>query len=208
MDKNWFAGHLIEIFGAATGILYVLLEIRRVILLWPLGIITSAVYIYVFGKSGFYAGMTLQGYYVIISIYGWYVWQKAGSRHGVTGEAGPEVADDIRRITPVISWLSLAAALILWVVLWFLLGRFTDSPVPLWDGLITSLSVVATWMLAKKILEQWYVWIVANIIAFIVYLAMGMIPTAILFAVYTAMAVVGLRTWKRANGETIKTKVV
>ena len=90
--------------------------------------------------------------------------------------------------------------LALWGLLWFALDRWTDSPVPLWDGLITSLSVVATWMLTKKILEQWYVWILANSIAVIVYLAMGMYPTAVLFAVYTVMAVIGLRAWGSQQG--------
>ena len=74
---TWFTGHILEIFGAVTGIVYVILEIRRNILLWPLGIVTSAVYIVVFGDNGFYAGMVLQGYYVIISVYGWYAWLRA-----------------------------------------------------------------------------------------------------------------------------------
>jgi nicotinamide mononucleotide transporter len=82
-------------------------------------------------------------------------------------------------------------------LLWYVLDRWTDSPVPLWDGLIASLSVVATWMLTKKILEQWYVWIVADAIAVIVYLGVGLYPTAVLFAVYTVMAVLGLRAWSR-----------
>ena len=69
---TWLSENIVEVFGAATGIAYVILEIRRNILLWPLGILTSAVYIYVFGRNGFYAGMVLQGYYVVISIYGWY----------------------------------------------------------------------------------------------------------------------------------------
>ncbi len=70
---TWLSENIVEVFGAVTGIAYVILEIRRNILLWPLGILTSAVYIYVFGRNGFYAGMVLQGYYVVISIYGWYM---------------------------------------------------------------------------------------------------------------------------------------
>ena len=73
---TWLTENIVEVFGAVTGIAYVILEIRRNILLWPLGILTSAVYIYVFGKNRFYAGMVLQGYYVVISIYGWYAWSR------------------------------------------------------------------------------------------------------------------------------------
>jgi nicotinamide mononucleotide transporter len=192
---TWLTENIVEVFGAATGIAYVILEIRRNILLWPLGILTSAVYIYIFGRNGFYAGMVLQGYYVVISFYGWYEWQ--GARGVGQGEEGSETAvqTDIKRIDRKTALICLVISLGLWVLLWFSLDRWTDSPVPLWDGLITSLSVVATWMLTKKIIEQWYVWIVANTIALIVYLAMGMYPTAVLFGVYSVMAIIGLKAW-------------
>ncbi len=67
----------------------------------------------------------------------------------------------------------------------------------MWDGLITSLSVVATWMLTKRYLEQWYIWIVANAIAVILYLVMGLYPTAMLFLVYFGMAIIGVWKWTR-----------
>jgi nicotinamide mononucleotide transporter len=196
---TWINEHIIEIFGAVTGIIYVILEIRRNILLWPLGIVTSAVYIIVFGKNGFYAGMVLQGYYVVISIYGWIRWQGPGSKEN--GTQGNVNNIDIRT-----ALFCLLSSTVLWALLWYSLDRWTDSPVPLWDGLITSLSVVATWMLTRKIIEQWYVWIVANSVAVIVYLAMGMYPTAVLFVVYTLMAMAGIHEWRKTlneNGKTI-----
>jgi len=216
---SWLSENIIEVFGAVTGIAYVILEIRRNILLWPLGILTSAVYIFVFGRNGFYAGMVLQGYYVAISIYGWYKWHGArgmaqagdppngGEAVPRSGRAqSPELGEripadrddsDINKIDIKTAIYCIMTSLALWILLWFSLDRWTDSPVPLWDGLITSLSVVATWMLTRKYLEQWYVWILANSIAVIVYLAMGMYPTAVLFAVYTVMALIGLRAWGR-----------
>ena len=217
---SWLAENIVEVFGAVTGIAYVILEIRRNIFLWPLGILTSAVYIYVFGRNGFYAGMVLQGYYVAISIYGWYQWHGArikglraqgselraqGSElraHGMERRAEgsePEVKSDVVKIDDRTAFFCLIAIMGLWGLLWFSLDRWTDSPVPLWDGLITSMSVVATWMLTKKILEQWYVWIMANAIAVIVYLAVGMYATAALFAVYFVMAILGVRAWSREH---------
>lgn len=223
MVSDWIAENIVEIFGAVTGIAYVILEIKRNIWLWPLGIITSAVYIYVFGREGFYANMGLQVYYLVISVYGWYMW--SGTRAGESKVArrassivehedpkitlppkNPENNDgnlkdagtDIRRIDRTTAvWCALASAT-LWAVLWFILDRATDSPVPVWDGLIASLSVVATWMLTRKYLEQWYVWIFANAIAVAVYLASGLYPTAVLFMVYFIMAIVGVREWKRS----------
>ena len=210
---TWLSENIVEVFGAVTGIAYVFLEIRRNILLWPLGILTSAVYIYVFGRNGFYAGMVLQGYYVVISIYGWYAWSKltngvrqsreAGERSDTVPQNGrvqnsdSEVKSDIRKIDFKTALICLITSLGLWALLWYSLDRWTDSPVPLWDGLITSLSVVATWMLTRKYIEQWYVWIVANVIAVVVYLAVGMYPTATLFFVYFVMAIIGVRAWSR-----------
>jgi len=219
MTDNWIADNIVEIFGAVTGIAYVVLEIRRNILLWPLGIITSAVYMYVFGRTGFYANMGLQGYYLVISVYGWYAWRmsKAGTSpepREATGivEPGdptltlpPENIDgtlkdsgtDVRRLERTAALWCVLAAAVLWGVLWFLLDRATDSPVPVWDGLIASLSAVATWMLTKKYLEQWYVWIVANAIAVVVYIYSGLYPTAVLFFVYFVMAIIGVVKWKQ-----------
>lgn len=223
MVTDWITENIVEIFGAVAGIAYVILEIKRNILLWPLGIITSAVYIYVFGHNGLYANMGLQVYYLVISAYGWYMWRGAKASENtvarrasgivdpgnppsslppenpgnIQGPALNETATDVRRIDRVTAVWCLAAAATLWVVLWFILDRATDSPVPLWDGLITSLSVVATWMLTRKYLEQWYVWIMANAIAVVVYLLMGMYPTAVLFLVYFGMAIIGVRAWSR-----------
>ncbi|MGE5349999.1 MAG: nicotinamide riboside transporter PnuC [Actinomycetota bacterium] len=191
MTTDWIAENIVEIFGAVTGIAYVILEIRRNILLWPLGIITSAVYIFVFGSNGFYANMGLQGYYLVISIYGWYRWNRLN-------EAQPAADNsDVKRISAVTAVRCTLTAATLWGLLWVLLDRATDSPVPVWDGLIASLSVVATWMLTRKYIEQWYVWIVANAIAVAVYLASGLYPTAILFFVYFVMAIIGLIKWRQ-----------
>lgn len=190
--EEWFASHMLEIFGAVTGIIYVFLEIKQSIWLWPVGIATSATYIIVFRDNGFYADMMLNVYYVIISIYGWWAW-KYGNQ---SKESGREELK-IRRMRKRDIFVASTAFLIIFSVMFYLLDTLTDSPVPLWDALITSLSVVATWMLTRKILEQWHVWILANAIAVIVYICKGMYPTSILFVVYFIMAIEGLREWKR-----------
>ena len=83
--NNWLSDNWIEIFGAVTGIIYVFLEIRQNIWLWPVGIITSAVYIVVFFTSKFYADMGLQVYYLVISVLGWYWWVRGAGRQGRAG---------------------------------------------------------------------------------------------------------------------------
>ena len=245
MVSDWIAENIVEIFGAITGIAYVILEIKRNIWLWPLGIVTSAVYIYVFGREGFYANMGLQGYYLVISVYGWYMWRRAQGNSAIIARSAssivapgdtqitlspenpiarrassivepgdpqsplpaenPENIDgtlkdagtDILRIDRTTALWCAIASVTLWAVLWFILDRATDSPVPVWDGLIASLSVVATWMLTRKYIEQWYVWIFANAIAVAVYLASGLYPTVVLFFVYFVMAIIGLIKWRQ-----------
>jgi nicotinamide mononucleotide transporter PnuC len=86
--SDWLSSNWIEVFGAITGIIYVFLEIRQNIWLWPVGILTSAVYIIVFFTSKFYADMSLQGYYLVISFLGWTWWMKGvatGDRRQATG---------------------------------------------------------------------------------------------------------------------------
>ena len=84
---DWMSNNYIELFGAITGIVYVILEIKQRIWLWPVGILTSAVYIWIFFMSKIYADMSLQVYYLAISILGWYWWAKgAGHRAQGTGQ--------------------------------------------------------------------------------------------------------------------------
>ena len=210
---NWITDNYIEFFGAMTGILYVFLEIRQNIWLWPVGIITSAVYIIVFFTSKFYADMGLQGYYLVISCLGWVWWIKGtGHRAQGTGQenirlpsmeglgvgSGETKSLNVTRITLKTGLILTVVFILLYFLMWFILSGLTDSPVPEWDSFITSLSVVATWMLARKIYEHWFLWIAVNTTAMIIFTARGLYPTAVLYFVYFAMSFAGLRAWRRS----------
>lgn len=188
---SWLSDNYIEVFGAITGLIYVFLEIRQTIWLWPIGIITSAVYIWVFFTGKLYADMSLQVYYLVISCLGWYWWVKG------TGQQEEEGELFVTRLD-LKTGLVLAAVLsVLFIVMWFILDRLTDSPVPGWDSFITSLSIVATWMLARKIYEHWLLWIVVNSVAVVLFLSRGLYPTVILYVIYGIMSFVGLAAWKK-----------
>jgi nicotinamide mononucleotide transporter len=201
----WITEHWLEFFGAAAGIIYVFLEIRQNIWLWPVGIITSAVYIIVFFTSKFYADMSLQVYYVAISFYGFYVWRFGTKASSTTHDNNSAVAGDTHKSvplrvsrTPRTLIIRLAAIyLALHTGMWYVLANFTDSPVAGWDSFTTALSVVATWMLARKYIEHWILWIVVNIVSLILYIYKGLYPTTLLFVVYTIMAFVGYRAWRK-----------
>ena len=181
----------IEIFGVVTGILYVILEVKQNRLLWPLGILTSAAYIYIFFSGKFYADMGLQVYYVLISIYGWYYWSRGGARV----DKGELPVVRINRQQLILLLLTFALS---WLGIYFILDRFTDSTVPLGDSFTTALAIVATWMLTRKIIEQWFLWIIANVVSIGLYIYKGLYPTVILYAVYAGMAVYGYLVWKRS----------
>lgn len=187
---NWLTDHYIEIVGALAGIVYVFLEIRQSIWLWPLGIVTSALYIWIFFTSKFYADMGLQTYYVLISVYGWYWWLKGGKKYNTDSLPVTKVS---MKLSAILMFVFIA----LFGFIWFILVNYTDSPVPVGDAFTTALSIVATWMLARKIIEHWILWIIADLVSLGLYIYKGLYPTVILFAVYTVMAVIGYREWRK-----------
>jgi len=214
---DWLSNNYIEVFGAIAGILYVFLEIRQNIWLWPVGIITSAVYIWVFFTGKLYADMSLQVYYLIISFLGWYWWVK-GTGHWAQGTGhrvqdaenmtrdeeekgkGDDGEKEILRVTRLRLMTGIVLAfvfIILYAIMWLVLTRLTDSPVPARDSFITSLSIIATWMLARKIYEHWFLWIVVNSASVALFLARGLYPTVILYVVYGIMSFAGLVAWRK-----------
>lgn len=195
MDLSiWVRENYIEIFGALTGIIYVLLEIRQNIWLWPIGIITSSVYIWVFFTSKFYADMSLQVYYLVISVLGWYWWVR-GKREGSNAKTEELKVTRLKRSTGLII---AGVFVILYGIMWMVLSKLTDSPVPEWDSFITSLSVVATWMLARKIYEHWYLWVIVNSVSVAIFLIRGLYPTMALYAVYGVMSFLGMIEWRKS----------
>jgi nicotinamide mononucleotide transporter len=188
---EWLSQHYIELVGAATGLLFLRFEIKQNPLLWPLGLLTSLFYIYIFFDSKFYADMGLQVYYVFISIYGWYYWLRgSGNADGKTGVPITRV-DKFQMLTYG------AITIPIFVLISQILIHFSDSPLPYWDALTTALSITATWMLARKIMEHWMVWIVVNAISLGLYFYKGLYPTTVLFIFYTVLSFNGFVVWRR-----------
>jgi nicotinamide mononucleotide transporter len=185
---NWITEHIIEIVGAVLGLAFLYLEIKENKWLWPVGILTSVLYIYVFFVEKLYADMSLQFYYVFMSIYGWVLWSK-----GVNAQNKFPVISLKRGLFIILFFVSV----LIYVLISYVLVNFTDSTVPYWDAFTTALSIVATWMLAKKILEQWLVWVVVNAVSLALYIYKGMYPTTVLFFFYTVLAAVGYIKWKK-----------
>jgi len=186
----WISNNYIEVLGSVFGLLYILLSIKQNIWCWPIGFITSALYIYVFFVTKFYADMGLQVYYLIVSLYGWYHWM-----FGSKSRKQDDLKISKTKIKLGIRLFVINA--ILFVFIAFILVNYTDSEVPYWDAFTTAASFVATWMLARKILEHWIIWIIVDSVSLGLYIYKGLYPTVILFTVYTGLAILGFIEWKK-----------
>jgi len=172
-------------------LVYIFLSIKAKVSLWFFGIISSVFYIVVFFYSKLYADLSLNVYYVVVSIYGWINWH--------TRENSDTTS---LHIAPFSRKLALKLAIVtvgVYIIYYLVLSKLTDSTVPKTDALVGALSIVGTWMLARKLIENWIVWIVADALCVGLYFYKGLYPTAILFIIYTLMAAVGYWEWKRAS---------
>ncbi len=192
MEKllQYISENYIEVIALIFSVIYIILSINQRLSTWIFGFVCSLLYIVVFFQTRFYAGMSLQAYYAVISVYGWFSWKNGKS----TSDSGLEVT----RTTGKLMRTILAVSFALFLVIYLLLKNFTDSPIPLPDAFTTSFSLVATWMLARKKLEHWIFWIFIDVASVAMFLYREMYPTVILFVIYTVMAVAGYFRWKKS----------
>lgn len=187
----------LEIAGTAMGVLYLYWEYKASPWLWLASIAMPAIYLGVYYNAGLYADFAISIYYIIASVYGLMVWLRHCYHKLPDGEADGSSPLFISHVpTKEIFPLSVIS-LALVVILGLLLQNFTDSTVPWADAFTTALSIVALWMLARKYLEQWLVWIVVDAAYFFLYMYKDLWFTAALYLAYTVVAVFGYMKWKR-----------
>jgi nicotinamide mononucleotide transporter len=196
---NWLQLHYLELIAVITGLLYIFYTIRENILLWLFGILSSGLYIWIFFKSGIYAYSILYVYYVLIGFYGWYNWS-------VKKESPEKLPESIPVHKATGRYLSscIIVTCLLSIPLYFLLKKFTTSDMAMADALLTSGGMVATWMLTQKLIEQWLFWIIIDLLSMGVMIYKELYPSALLFLVYTLLAVKGYIAWKKELKVTIK----
>ena len=178
----------LEIVGAIIGLIYLYLEYKANIWLWPVGVIMNIVYTVIFFQSKIYADMGIYIYYFFASVYGWYIWSKLKNS-----------TDEVlisRTPSKHITKLVIAFGLI-FIIISVVLIQFTDSTVPYADSFTTSLSILAMWMLAHKYIEQWLLWIVVNLVSIGLYSYKELDITALLFIIYTIVPFFGYFKWRK-----------
>lgn len=183
-QMTWLEG--IAVFFGVASVYY---SMKENIWVYPTGIISTLIYVWICLQVGLYADMGINAYYFSMSIYGWYVW----SRPTNEGKALP------------VTWLnrkgiveSVLLFLASYTVLAFVLLHFTDSDVPFIDSFTTASAFVGMYLMAKKKVENWIAWIITDLVSVPLYFYKGLILTSFQFLFFTVLAVMGLIAWIRS----------
>ncbi|MEJ2383751.1 MAG: nicotinamide riboside transporter PnuC [Xanthomonadales bacterium] len=176
----------LEVLAVALAILYLLLAIRQNIACWAAAAVSTLLYLYIMYRAGLYMESVLQLFYLAMAGYGWYEWRHGGAGHG-----------ELKVSTWPLRYhvVAIAGVALLMLVSGTLLSRYTAASLPFADSFTTWGAVVATFMVARKILENWFYWFVIDGVSIGLYLNRELYFTAALFGLYLVMIVFGYRAW-------------
>lgn len=209
--------NILDILGAAIGLVFVFSEYKASRWLWPSSLLMAAFYAVINFRIGWYANTGICIYNFLISIYGLLVWrglverrQKMERRHPA-GKDNAEPLDNagkmpaVQEERPVTScparlwpWLLLATAALTLLFRW-LLPLLGEATMPLLDGLSAALGIVGMWMLSQKYWEQWLFWLVSEPILAYIYFATGYTASAVMYVIYEVFVIMGIIRWKKLS---------
>ncbi len=194
--RAWQALSGWEIAAVVLGIAYLLLAMRESLWCWYAAFAGTSIYLYLFWQVGLLMESLLQVYYLGMAVYGWWQWQQGGKTPGESSR-------------PIARWslgrhgFAIAAVLALSAVSGALLSAYSDARLPYLDSFTTWGAILTTWMVARKILENWLYWLVVDSASIYLYLDRELYLTSLLFAIYLVIVVLGFRQWlqhyRRAN---------
>ncbi len=186
--SNYLAGHWLELAGVVTAALGIWLTTRRMLICWPITLVSIFIYMVVFFRAGLFSDALLQVFFVAFTVYGWWHWWR-----GVRDEGQVRVV--------ALPLPGLYIAIVLGAAGSFVLGSLAkrlNAALPYLDAMLMSYSLVATWWQARKHIASWWLWILVDAIYVGEYIYKGLWPTALLYAAFVPLAVLGLRDWRRA----------
>jgi len=183
LDSTW-----LEAIAVGFGLMSVWFAKKENILVFPTGIVSVLIYVYICFFAKLYADMGINFFYFVMSVYGWYNWSRK---------------DENKTVIPI-SWLtkmeliiSIGAFVLFFLVLSYVLKKYTDSNVPYWDSLTTAIFLVAMWMMAQKKIENWLAWIAGNLLSIPLYAYKGLILTSFQYFVFLLLAIAGFIEWRQ-----------
>ena len=182
----------IEIVAAVFGVVSVFLSVKQNIWSWPTAIVNVGLYIFVFFESKLYGDTGLQVVYVILNAYGWYHWLYGGKNRTEL-----PVSRTSARLGVFLIALGAAGTALLGTIL----ARKTDAALPYIDSLTTSTSLIAQWMMTRKLLENWIIWVAVDVIYIGMYIFKHLYPTAVLYLVWLVLSAMGYFQWRTSLRE-------
>ena len=185
---EFLSNHWLDITTTALGLAHILLEYKANVWMWVVGFMMQSLGIILYYQKGLYADCGMEFYYLAMTVYGFIAWM----RHKTRSKGLP-----IRHIPKRMAFIWIGVGLVVWAAIYFLLSRFTNSTVPVADAFTTAFSVVGIWALARKYLEQWFVWIVVDVVTSALYFYKDIPFKASLYALYVIIAIFGYFKWKK-----------
>ena len=185
-------GSLIEWIAVACGLTNVALIIRRSIWNYPFGFIMVALYFFIFWEYKLYSDAILQVYFFVIQFYGLWVWL-----NGRAPDGRVMVAPLSRQM--FIDYLAMTA--VAWMAISFLMDTYTDAAAPIWDSAVAALSVTAQFLMSRRHIESWLLWIVVDVLAIGLFYTRDLAPTAALYFIFLGLAITGYVQWRDAKKE-------
>lgn len=188
MIFNYIFQNWIEITAVILAVFYLILAVKQNILCWICGIISSVLYFFIMRSAGLYMEAYLQIFYIFMGFYGWSQWKIN------TSNTSNFVINTWNKSQHL---FATSIVLILSIVSAILLRFFTDAALPFLDALVAWGAVVATYMVAKKLLENWIYWLVIDSISIFLFISRDLFPTAFLFVIYIIIIIYGYRSWSK-----------
>ncbi len=183
LQSSW-----LEAVAVFFGLLSVWYAKKENILVYPTGIISVLIYVYICQGVKLYADMAINAFYFVMSVYGWYKWTRK---------------DENQHVRPIafatkVEWIiSVAGSVLLFFLIAYFLRNFTDSNVPNWDALTTAIFIIGMWLMAWKKIENWLFWIAGDLISIPLYAYKGLVLTSFQYTVFLILAISGYLEWRR-----------
>ena len=193
----------VELAGFVLSFAMVYCNIKEIHWGWPLSMLSAFLYGIVFWNSQLYGEAWLQIMFILTAAWGWQQWLRGNTPQPSSTQAA-ETSAPVATVKLSVSNLQASerrtafiATLLAWPAFSFFLYRFTDSDVAIWDGLVTALSLLGQYLLGRKKIENWWVWMLVNVLTVGLMAEKSLWLTAVLYGIFAVLSYIGLQTWRR-----------
>lgn len=183
LNTSW-----LEIIAVVFGLASVWFARMENILVYPTGIVSVLIFVYICFFAKLYADMGINFFYFLMSVYGWYMWTRKDKSRETLKISRSGWGEHL---------FNLLAGLAMFLILNYVLRNFTDSDVPLWDSLTTAIFIVAMFLMARKRIDNWTAWMLGNLISIPLYFYKGLVFTSFQYTVFLILAIMGYIEWDR-----------